>query len=466
MVKRKEILAMFGLVTLIAANAAAYALVNFLVRKYDDANIPPLNPIRLPLVAAFVTTTFLAVIIAVFAATTLSPKKRLSRLAIGAASILFFSVALVSVPISSTDNAWNVLMARNMVIHGRNPYVTPAGTFTDDPAYHADWSRWYDTPMVYGPLWTALSALPVLIVSDPGVQAKGMLILNLSGYVLAGYILYRWMRKRDAQKAWLILVFWLLNPVAAFEIANAGHNEGAMLPFLAILATALVDENLELAAAGIVGAALIKHWPLVLAPALLAIPAKNRKRLLVIGASLSALVLVWWPFWAGKATFAGMAEIANNISDVINYSPFRFVLWSFLTNVGTLARPVIVHLVALETFLAVLAFVTLYSWNRKLSPTAAAVVIMAAYYFVWLNWFQPWYLLTFMPLMVTWLKSPKSIFVMAGIGIIGLLSYYYTTPIAVGVALLLLAMSAAYVVRAKKMRVNSATRARQIIQNE
>ncbi len=466
MTNAKKALAFISLVALAAANAFAYVSVNQLILIYGDESIPPHYPILPLFVAAFARTALLAAAVTPLVASTLSPKRRSSWIAVSATSLALLSFALASGPLSSVDNSWNVLSARNMVVHGANPYLTPAGSFPDDPAYHRIWGRWYAMPMVYGPLWTALSAIPILIAGEVRSQTLGMLVLNVLGYALAGVIICRWLYRRDPQKAWYVAVFWMLNVYAGLEIANAGHNEGVMLPFLALLATALVDENLVLAAVGVVGAALIKHWPLAIAPALLAIPSSNRRRLAAIAVSAMALVLGWLPFWAGRPTLAGAFSAATYGREPFVFSPYRYAAWFLLVKLNGYTTVTQLRISALGVSLAMLAIVTYLAYRRRITPTAAALVILGTYHFIWLSWLQPWYLLAFLPFIVTSLEKTKAVVAMGMLGVVGILCYQYGSPKVTGTALLVTLWLAALRFERGKGRESSATTAPQAAPSE
>lgn len=456
-----KILALVGLIGLTVANAFAYLQVNQLISAFHEQSVPPHYPILPVFVVDFAKTAIFAVFASLLAATALSPKKRLSWLLVSTTSLMLFSFALASPSLGSVDNSWNVLTARNLVVHETNPYLTRAGTFPEDPAYQRKWGRWYALPMVYGPLWTALSAVPVLVAKDVRWETFGMMLLNVSGYLIAGGMLYRALRRRDAKKAWYVVVFWMLNVAAILEIANSGHNDGAMLPFLALIAIALLDENLTLAAVGVVCAALIKHWPLALAPALLAIPASNRRRLVTIFASVGAIVAAWLPFWRGWQTLSGVLTMAAYGREPFVFSPFRYATWYVLSRIYGYATVIQTRNAALGFSLPIVAAVTYLAYRRKISGVTAALILLGTYNFIWLSWLQPWYLLAFLPFVAVVLEKTEAVLVMGILGLTGILCYQFGSPMVTGIALLFMAWLALVRLYAGKQRKNSTTTAPQ-----
>jgi hypothetical protein len=421
--KETRVMKLTAMIFLAFTNAAVYFYFRHLLIVTGDIGIPPRGQSsRTVLALLFSGLTLLSTGTAFFCAKTLA-KSTATRFILCLASLAMFGIALAVPSIGSVDNFWNVLMARGMVVYGKNPYMMTAGSFAKDPVFAYTAPEWSGNTMVYGPIWTAISAIPVVLTQSVAEELVYMRMLNVVGYLLAGIFLFRFLKKRGDDDAWLFLAFWLCNPFAVFEIANAGHNEGAMLPFLALIAIALFERKLMKAAVAVVGAALVKHWPIIIAPALLAIPAKNRDRLKAVLISTFTLAAFWGIFWRGFKTIASIVQNGNARNHVYYFSPFRLLAWVTAFSAGAPDPTAIAHQLSFLSFLAIIAAVTWLALRKKLQPLMAALLIISAYHFVWLNWLQPWYLLAFGPFILMLFKTRSAVAIIATVGIIGFFMY-------------------------------------------
>lgn len=417
-----------ALAALATANLGAYALVRGVTGALGDAALPPATREGTTvMVAAFVAVTCLAAFIAIDFARRITSGALRDRIAVLLASAAIFGTALAHPPLSSADNAWNLLMGRAWAVHGQNPYLLPASAFATDPAFGAVSPAWHAWSAVYGPLWTMLSAVPAYLATTPDGQRLALRILCAMGYLAAGLILRAGLRRRRPADAETLFAFWLLNPVAAFEIANAGHNEGVLLPFLALAAVGAAEGGLALATAGIVGAALVKVWPLALLPALVGMKAGVKKKIAVAVASTVAFLGTWSVFWDGPATLAALTRHASSAGATYFYAPFRFAAWAAASILRIPDAVGIAHAAALLVTLAVITLVAAKAARGRMTPLFAILAIMAAYHGIWLNWLQPWHLLAFAPFIALAVPAERAIALITLLGMVGL-SFYAVPP--------------------------------------
>ena len=183
--------------------------------------------------------------------------------------------------------------------YGVNPYVHTPGEFLRDPFYLVVSTFWIDSPSVYGPAFSALSAGITSVVGEPirVIMAFKLVAAAASvGTMLLVLAAARRVRPERAAFA-AMLVGW--NPVIVFHNVGGGHNDA--LVGLAVAAAAL----LVLRGKGRWATAVLALGALVKASALLpllvlvaAVVAKRPagRRLRELGAHVGVAVLVALPF--------------------------------------------------------------------------------------------------------------------------------------------------------------------------
>ena len=157
-------------------------------------------------------------------------------------------------PARSSDDLWAYAMyGRAIVDHHANPYVHPPSDFPDDPLLEHVSPYWQGTTPRYGPLFIGMTAGVALVAGDHPLPTR--LAYQLLA-ALAMFIALVLITRRTRSPAAVALVG--LNPVTAFVIVNAGHNDA--LIGLAVLAGVLLatrDRHMP-ATLAFTAAALIK----------------------------------------------------------------------------------------------------------------------------------------------------------------------------------------------------------------
>jgi Glycosyltransferase family 87 len=143
------------------------------------------------------------------------------------------------------------MYGRIFSLHGANPYLAVPSDFPADPMLPLVGEQWLETPAVYGPAFTLLSAGLTRLIRDPIgliVAFKAIAVAASLGTMVLVAVLARKVRPERAAFA-VLLVSW--NPVVLFQAVGGGHND-------VLLGLALVGAL----------ALLIAGWPLLAAVAL------------------------------------------------------------------------------------------------------------------------------------------------------------------------------------------------------
>ncbi len=234
-------------------------------------------------------------------------------------AVAFHGVVLLLPLLFSRDVYSYAMYGRIAGLYGQNPYVASPADFPGDPLLALVGPKWLDTPAVYGPLFTALSAglaraldgIAALVVAYRGLAAAA----SLGTLALVAGLARRLRPGRAAFAA----AAWGLNPVVLFQSVGSGHND--LLVALAVaggLALLVVRREL-LATAVLTLGALVKASagvPLVLlvTAAVASRPRAERPGALArhLGVAGGLALAVSLPFLQADDPTLGLLELATH----------------------------------------------------------------------------------------------------------------------------------------------------------
>ncbi len=167
-------------------------------------------------------------------------------------------------------------------VHHANPYVAAPADFPTDPPFPYVGPKWADTPSVYGPLWTHLSAAVVRAVGGLPGQVAAFRAIAAAASLATLAVVGRLARELASGRRAFALAALGLNPAVLFQSVGSGHND--LLVALAVAsALALLARERRLAATAVLAlGALVKVTagvPLVLALVGVAAGAPGGRRL-------------------------------------------------------------------------------------------------------------------------------------------------------------------------------------------
>jgi hypothetical protein len=250
--------------------------------SFGDTGID-LGGIGLTLVMA---AMFASYMLAVSRAGRLSP-----RLVLGVIAALN-ALMLLAPLLVSTDVFSYQFYGRIGATYHANPYLAGPYALHLDPLYYFIGSKWYGTPTVYGPLFTALSYLLAPLSMPADVLAYKAIAAVSSLAIVALVWNAARLRGVDPVKAAALVG---LNPLIVVYGVGGGHNDLLMLvPFMAGVVL-LLQRRGRLAAGSIVVGAGIKMTAGLLLPFALAGARgqmfNTRRRDLLIGAGVTTALL-------------------------------------------------------------------------------------------------------------------------------------------------------------------------------
>jgi len=200
-----------------------------------------------------------------------------------------------------------------------NPYLATPADFPGDVLARFVGPKWFDTPAVYGPLWTQLSGLVVRATSSVEAQVVAFRAIAIGASLATSFLVWRVARERWPERAAFAVAVFGANPVVLFQSAASGHND-LLLALGVIAAFALAFAGRDLwATAALALATLIKATagiPLLLfvIARIATAPPEDRLRVAVRHVAVAAIlgVAAAAPFLNTQDPTLGMAELASH----------------------------------------------------------------------------------------------------------------------------------------------------------
>ncbi len=327
--------------------------------------------------------------------------RRAALLLLGGTAI-FSATLLPMSPVGANDVYHNVADARTLFIYQDNPTLVPPIAHADDPFYRYV-ASWQDTPSAYGPVWYAISGIPLLVAGDslwPNVLGQKLITAAfLLGCTLLAMLLAERIRPGTGLMAGL-LVGW--NPLLQFETAGNAHNDVVMAFFALAALYALSRRWWPAVFPALALAIASKPMLAVLGPVLLAWmvrrPEVSRRQLLLsLGLGALTLAAVYVPLFAGRDTLDGLQREANHVTSSPGAMTYTLLQSHFQMDWSSLLARM--KLVAWPLFLLGYGIVLWRMIRRPdldaLAGAAAWAVFLLMTIIVW--WFMSWYLFWLVP---------------------------------------------------------------------
>ena len=200
-----------------------------------------------------------------------------------------------------------------------NPYVATPADLPHDALAAFVGPKWFDTPAVYGPLWTQLSGLVVRAVDEVASLVVVFRLVAIAASLGTIAVVSRLVRRaRPEREAFAIAVLGV-NPVVLFQSVASGHND-LVVALSVAAAAALVFARRELLATAVltIGALVKLSAAIPLALFVVAVVAyrsrgARARALAAHGAVIGGLaMLAAAPFLNLRDPTLGMLELAGH----------------------------------------------------------------------------------------------------------------------------------------------------------
>jgi alpha-1,6-mannosyltransferase len=214
-----------------------------------------------------------------------------------------------------------------------NPYVVTPADLPDDVLATYVGPKWVDTPAVYGPLWTQISALVVRLVDGVASTIVAFRLIAVGASLGTLAVIARLTRRLWPSREAFALAAFGLNPVVLFQSAGSGHNDLLVALCVAGALALLAARRGLLATAVLALGALVKVTAAVPLLLLVVVAVARRPRglrlrtLAAHGAVAFGLALLFaFPFLQADDPSLGMLELATHEGWLAPSRLFRRVL--------------------------------------------------------------------------------------------------------------------------------------------
>ena len=234
-------------------------------------------------------------------------------------AIAYHAVVLLLPLLFSRDVYSYAYYGRIAATYHANPYVATPADFPGDVLAMYVGPKWVDTPAVYGPLWTQVSALVVRVAESVSAQIIVFRVLAVAASLATVATIGRLTRRVwPAREAFAVAAFGL-NPVVLFQSAASGHND-LLVALCVVGALALLVSGRSLLATGVLAlGTLVKATaavPLLLLLVVLAARAPKGRRARVVlphvGVAAGLAFILGLPFLNAEDPSLGMLELASH----------------------------------------------------------------------------------------------------------------------------------------------------------
>jgi len=231
-----------------------------------------------------------------------------------------YHVSLLFLPLLFSRDVYSyAYYGRIAAVYHSNPYVATPADFPQDALAAFVGPKWFDTPAVYGPLWTQASALVARAVDEVAHFIVVFRVIAVAASLGTIAVVARLVRRELPPREAFAVAMLGLNPVVLFQSVASGHNDLLVaLSIASALALVYARRNL-LATAALALGTLVKVTAAV--PLLLFVvvmvaraPARERWRVLAAhaGVALGIALLGAAPFLNTTDPTLGVFELATH----------------------------------------------------------------------------------------------------------------------------------------------------------
>ncbi len=137
-----------------------------------------------------------------------------------------YHVVVLALPLLFSRDVYSYsFYGRIAAIYHANPYVRTPVEFARDPLWPLVGPKWVDTPAVYGPLWTQISAAMAHLIHAPAGMVKAYRWVAVAASLATIAVIYDTTKRVwPARTAFAVAAFGL-NPVTVFHSVASGHND-------------------------------------------------------------------------------------------------------------------------------------------------------------------------------------------------------------------------------------------------
>jgi alpha-1,6-mannosyltransferase len=204
-------------------------------------------------------------------------------------------------------------------IYHANPYVQTPLDHSNDLLWNYVGPQWIDTPAVYGPAFTTLSALMARLLRTPADHVEAYRVLAIAVSLATCAAIASLTKRLWPERTAFALVAFGANPVVLFHSVASGHND-LFIALAVAVALGFVVRGRELPAVAVLTLGMLVKATAVLPLALLIVwcvarrdPAQRRRTLLThAGLAIGISALFALPYLQLHDPSLGMLSLAGH----------------------------------------------------------------------------------------------------------------------------------------------------------
>jgi len=327
------------------------------------------------------------------------------------AGAIGFNFVMISLyPVGALDLFDNVIRGRMTACYGANPFYQTPVEFERDPFF--PYAAWDYSTSAYGPLWETIAAVAAKVAGNSMIA--NVLVfksVSIGAYAATAVLIARMLRRRAPERMLTGIVLFAWNPLVIYTVAGNGHNDAVMVFFL-VLGFYLLDRGrFTLAAMAETAGVLVKFIPALIVPVVMVTAITRlrgwptRIRYTAITAVVCGLMIIGFyaPFWRGGDVM-GVGWRSKMFTSSL---PTLLVAW-LEPRLTTSVAEMYVSRVALGILVVWMIWQVIVLWRSKDMDAGirAGASILMFYLLVSCLWFQPWYLIWPLALIVLLPNGP------------------------------------------------------------
>jgi hypothetical protein len=334
-----------------------------------------------------------------------------------------FNLAMLAVPLLLSRDVYSyAIYGKISGVYHQNPYVSVPADFPNDPLLALTGPKWNDTPAVYGPMFSMLSAGITRALQGVVAQVIAFRVLAIASSLALLFVVASLVRRVRPERAAFAVVMLGWNPVVLFHSVASGHNDVMVALSVAAGLALLYRKRPGWAAVVLALGMSVKITagvPLffLVVVATMQTPAGRRLREFARLAGISAGVWIIFaiPFLQTSDPTLGMANLAGHEGWLAPSRFFRWVSGNWLKAAGmdTLATIVgsAIRIAFPLTLVAVIVALVRYAWRHRdrLDPGEQAGIWAWALLVLMLTGpvLLPWYIMWVLPLAFALTRVPR-----------------------------------------------------------
>jgi alpha-1,6-mannosyltransferase len=260
-------------------------------------------------------------------------------------------------------------------VYHANPYVQTPLDHANDLLWNYVGPKWIDTPAVYGPAFTTVSALMARVLRTPADQVEAYRVLAIVAS-LATCAAIAWVSRRLwPERTAFALVAFGANPVVLFHSVASGHND-VLVALAVVVALGLVMRGWRLPAVAVLTLGMLVKATAALPLALLIVwcvarsdPASRRRTLAThAGLAVGISALFALPYVQLHDPSLGVLSLAGHEGWLAPSAVLRRIL--DVITFGTLGWVPRIGFAVLLVWLVVALGITVWRRGAALTPTS------------------------------------------------------------------------------------------------